>query len=202
MVSVEQSVKAQYAKVFVVTDWELFKRTAEAQLKEAAYLKNADMHFEPKAKLRARNSRKRLLIGIGVELLLKAVYLKNGYYINKLKKDETAISFPFRLDEVASAALNEADTFPLSKLIDCVTQVVAFSDDQVVLKGLKIAKVFRNKEGHVVTCTHTFDDSNYRDIEAALAMLYKDAFNQTLNVRFSMEDDEQAVWRVSAGVAE
>ena len=73
--SVEQSVKAQYATVFCGTDWPRFKRMADALLREAAFIKTSDMRFTTSEKLLARNSRKRLLIGVGTELLLKAIYL-------------------------------------------------------------------------------------------------------------------------------
>jgi hypothetical protein len=63
-------------------------------------------------------------------------------------------------------------------------------------KGLKIAKVFRNKEGHGVVAEHAFDSSNYRDIEAALVALYSRGFNQTLQVRFSLKPGEKGLWRV------
>jgi hypothetical protein len=63
-------------------------------------------------------------------------------------------------------------------------------------KGLKIAKVFRNKEGHGVVAEHAFDSSNYRDIEAALVALYSRGFNLTLQVRFSLKPGEKGLWRV------
>lgn len=46
MPSIEQTIKEQYEKVFVVADWGLFKQTAEAQLREAAYIRIEDMPFE------------------------------------------------------------------------------------------------------------------------------------------------------------
>lgn len=196
MPSVEQLVKTQYAKVFGFADWQLFKQAAEAQLREAAYLKKSDMRFEPSQKLRARNSRKRLLIGVGVELLLKAIYLKNGFCINKLRKSSARIRFPFTPQQATAIPLDEADTYTLSTLIDYVAKTVQFPDNQVILKGLRIAKVFRNKEGHVVTPTHTFKVSNYRDIEAALVALYEHAFGERLRAQFSLAA-EKPIWRVS-----
>jgi hypothetical protein len=65
------------------------------------------------------------------------------------------------------------------------------------LKGLNIAKVFRNKEGHVVTRAHDFDRANYRDIQVSLVLLYEQAFQERLAVRFSVEPDEPASWKVS-----
>ena len=85
MLTIEQSVKAQFEKLFDATDWRLFKTMAELNLKQAAELKKKDMPVPEPYQLVARNSRKRLLIGVGVELLLKSVYLKHGYLINKPK---------------------------------------------------------------------------------------------------------------------
>lgn len=76
MPDIERSVKSQFAQVFTVADWPLFKKMAESNLHEATSLLKADMPIESSLKLLARNSRKRLLIGVGVELLLKAIYLK------------------------------------------------------------------------------------------------------------------------------
>ena len=195
--SLEQSIKNQYAKLFGVNDWPLFKEAAEAILKEAAHIKTTDMHFA-RRKLLARNSRKRLLIGIGVELLLKSVYLKNGYAINKRQGDGSARDFPFTLEHAATIPMDHADTFTLGTLVGRINQVIRFEDEETALKGLKIAKVFRNKEGHVVTGAHAYDPGNYRDIEASLIMLYEVAFGERLVVRFSIEEDEEAAWRLSS----
>jgi hypothetical protein len=55
---------------------------------------------------------------------------------------------------------------------------------------------WHKKEGHVVLPAHTFVSSNYRDIEAALVALYSSSFQETLEVRFSVEPNEKAVWAV------
>jgi hypothetical protein len=95
MPSLEQSVKSQFAKVFSSSDWPLFKEIAEVSLMEAAYLRKLDFKKVPdNRKLLVRNSRKRLLIGVGAELLLKAVNLKNGYCINKPPRG-SGLAFPF-----------------------------------------------------------------------------------------------------------
>jgi len=197
MPSVEQLVKDQYAKLFGVADWPLFKETAEALLREAAHIKPADMQFSPSKKLLARNSRKRLLIGIGIELLLKSIYLKNGYCINKRQEDKTARGFPFSQEHAATIAMDEADSYSLGPLVANITRILTFEDQEPALKGLKIATVFRNKEGHVVTEAHEFDPTNYRDIEASLVILYERAFQERLFVHFSLESDEPAEWHVS-----
>ncbi len=196
MDSTEQSVKSQFAKVFAVSDWRLFKKVAESNLSEAANLLKRDMPIESSLKLLARNSRKRLLIGVGIELLLKAIYLKHGYMINKPPKD-SLLKFPFKAQEAADIQLDANQTFMLNDLIENLSKVVQLHNKNLTLKGLKIAKVFRNKEGHGVTNAHKFVAPNYTDIAISLSVLYHEAFGEKLSVQFSMAPNENAVWRVS-----
>lgn len=192
--SIEQSVKQQFAKIFSSNDWQLFKKMAESNLREAATLTKAHMPAEASLRLLARNSRKRLLIGIGVELLLKSVYLKRGYPVNK-PKNAGQLKFPFPSADAAGVALSEDSTYQLNDLIQHINKVVDFKNPAVAIKGMRIAKVFRNKEGHGVTAVHTFQASNYRDIEASLVEIYRDAFSENLSVRFSLEPGEKAQWK-------
>lgn len=197
MPNIEQLVKSQFAKVFTVADWPLFKKMAEANLLEAATLLKADMPIESSLKLVARNSRKRLLIGIGIELLLKAIYLKQGYAINRSPKD-SQLKFPFLANDAKDIQLVENKTVMLNELIEKLTIVVVPLQNRTsTLKGLRIAKVFRNKEGHGVTSTHEFDPTNYTDIASSLVDLYRDAFGEKLSVQFSLSQNERAVWRIS-----
>lgn len=198
MPRVEQSVKAQFAKVFVQNDWRLFKRMAEFHLKRAVFLRTSDMRrvAEP-WRLLARNIDKRLLIGIGTELLLKAVYLRHDFSINRpVRGAAGAPAFPFTFQQVQDVAQDPDETYMFNDLIQKLSSVSTVGSLGANEKGLKIAKVFRNKEGHVVVAKHTFDLTNYRDIEAALVALYFRAFNQTLRVRFSFKAGEKGVWRV------
>lgn len=197
MPDIEQSVKSQFARVFAVADWPLFKKMAEANLREAATLLNADMPIESSLKLLARNSRKRLLIGVGVELLLKAIYLKKGYAINRAPKN-SPLKFPFLAKDANGIQLVDDKTVMLNDLIEKLpTVVIPLQNRDSMLKGLKIAKVFRNKEGHGVTSTHVFDPTNYTDIASSLVDLYRDAFGEKLSIRFSLAHSEKAVWRIS-----
>lgn len=196
MASLEQSIKSQFAKVFGSSDAPLFKKIAEANLCEATALRKNDMMVENSLKLLARNARKRLLIGIGVELLLKAVYLKQDFCINKPTAG-TPLKFPFLSKSVKPQQLQKDQTFMLNDLLQHLPKVVSLSNKTLTCKGLNIAKVFRNKEGHVVTTTHAFDASNYTDIAVSLEHLYKDAFQEHLSVRFSVKPNEPAVWKIS-----
>jgi hypothetical protein len=196
MVSTEKNVKSQFEKVFVACDWRLFKKFAESNLQEAAALLTSDMVFAGRQKLLARNSRKRLLIGVGVEILLKAICLKHGYAINTHKSRQgNPPSFPFLLEGFDLSLLALDNTVKFDDLINNLHRVVTLQNSELTLKGLKIAKVFRNKEGHAVTAAHVFDPSNYKDVAASLVELYRDAFAERLVVQFSLAPNELCVWR-------
>jgi len=131
-------------------------------------------------------------------LLLKAFFLKNGYCINKVKdKKKPKGSFPFRIEDINIDDFKDDDTITFSKLIEVLYKIEDFGNDKKVIdKGLRIAKVFRNKEGHVVVLWHDYEPENYRDIEASLVAFYKTAFKKKIQLHFSVGDGEQAVFNV------
>jgi len=194
--SIEQSEKEQFASVFSKDDWPLFKNVAEIYLEEATRLRRSNMHVSRDIGLLARNIRKRLFIGLGVELLLKAVYLKWGYGINKLSGRAKLYDLA-TLTPDSEHKPDSDNTLNLNFLIDNLSKVIALTDKNSTLDGLKLAKVFRNKEGHVVTPDHRYVPETYRAIEVALVELYQDAFSEKLEVTFSMGRGEKAVWRTS-----
>lgn len=196
MPTVEQTVKAQFARVFTKSDWALFKRMAEFHLERAVYLRIADMKEIAKPwRLLARNSEKRLFIGIGTELLLKALYLKHGFSINKPEKGVNAPpAFPFTFVQAQGIPQAPDETYMLNTLIQRLPAVQAIGPLGALERGLLIAKVFRNKEGHGVLATHAFEAQNYRDIEATLVGLYARGFGQTLHVRFFLEPGDRGSW--------
>lgn len=198
MPSIERSVKQQFARVFTASDWRLFKRMAEFYLRQAAFLRTSHLNVPADLKLVARNSQKRLFIGVGVELLLKAVYLKRGYVINKPQPGKATPKLLSTFAQTKGLPLAEDRTFTLDELIAQLRKVVQLDNIQSVLRGLRIAKVFRNKEGHTVAARHAFDPQNYRDIESALSTLYRHEFGQTLTVRFSVARSEKPLWRIAS----
>lgn len=197
MSSLEQSVKSQFAKVFRTSDWRLFKEIAEIYFSEAAFLKKSSFNVAKDRKLLVRNSRKRLLIGIGAELLVKAVYLRAGYCINTPQQNKPLLKLPFTATEAAETPLNPGDTYTLDKLIGQLNKILQLPDPDLVLDGLRIAKVFRNKEGHIVTSRHTFEPSSFRAIETALVHLYANAFDEQLKVRFALAPGENGAWQIA-----
>jgi hypothetical protein len=201
MTSIEESIKQQFARLFGAGDWTLFKKVAEYYFQRAAFLKKADINAENDLKLLIRNSQKRLCIGIGVEFLLKAVYLKYGFAINKPDTAACAApKFPFSFDKVMSlkCKLLGDKTYMLNDLIEHIDKIQGLQSLKSVSRGLKIAKVFRNKEGHMVAPTHKFDAENYRDIEKAVVLLYAEAFEEKLDLRFAFADGEKGIWKVSS----
>lgn len=198
MASVEQDVKRHFAREFRRNDWGLFKRMADHYLERAVFLRGRDVKIAADLRLLARNSQKRLFIGIGTELLLKALYLRHGLAINKPADPKAAgvPPFPFTFAQAAAITLLPDQTYMLGDLIDKVSRVPAIGQLGGLTRGLRVAKVFRNKEGHVVLPSHAFDPSNYRDVEAALVALYARAFGETLDVRFSIATGEKGRWTI------
>lgn len=194
MTSIEKEIKGQYAKVFKKTDWESFKLIAEYYLTRAATLKRKDIEVEDTFKLLIRNIQKRLFLGIGCELLVKACYLKHGYVINK-PKDKTKGTV-IKSSNIKVAELEAEDTFTLSPLIDNLKKVVTFTNWTIIEKGLKILKVFRNKEGHVAVLWHRYKAQNYRDVESALTLFYKEAFEEDIEFSIFMEDTDKGVFKI------
>jgi hypothetical protein len=103
---VEQVTKATFARIFVMADWHLFKAMAQFHLSRATSLRTADVAYVPQPwRLLARNAQKRLAVGIGTELLLKALYLKHGFVINKLRQRHSVLRFPFTPAQAAGVGL-------------------------------------------------------------------------------------------------
>lgn len=197
MISIEQTIKNQYAKFFAQDDWQAFKTIADYYFKTSAYLMKRDIKADEVFKLLIRNIQKRLFIGIGTELLLKAFYLKNGYGINKPKNGKYKL---YKINKVDTVDYDECDTYTMNYLIQEMEQgrISEFAADQMIIKGLKIAKVFRNKEGHIASDRHQFDPQNYSDVEQAIASLYNSYFNQKLTFHISMQPYEKGIFEIES----
>lgn len=79
---IENIIKKQFSKIFTKSDWYSFKVIAEYYFRTAASVRTQDIKIDTPYKLWVRNIQKRLFLGIAYELLLKAIYLKEGFYIN------------------------------------------------------------------------------------------------------------------------
>lgn len=196
--NIETDIKNQYSKVFKSSDWMTFKLMANFYFENSAKLLKKDISIEEPFKLMARNIQKRLFIGIGTELLLKSLFLKNDYCINKVKKKKTPNpNKPTKFNLISDLSLlNPADTYTLNSLIDNVTEIFTSSNHSDFERGLKIAKVFRNKEGHVAVLWHKADRQNYTDIENCIIEIYDKGFDEKLNFKISFLDGESAIFSI------
>jgi hypothetical protein len=196
--SEEAKVKAQFARLFVTSDWSRFKRMGEFYLQRAVFLKKTGVDVPKDLQLLARNSLKRLFIGIGAELLVKAVYLQRGFSINELEPSGQAgaPAFPFTFQQVKPFTQAQDRTVKFDRLIPHLPAVLGSGPIADVEAGLKVAKVFRNKEGHGVL-SQKFVRSSYTAIESALSGLYLQAWSRSLTVTFSIGRNEKGVWKLA-----
>lgn len=189
--SIESNIKATFAKLFVQRDWKLFKSTADYYFKKSALLKRSDTGVMGGSGLLIRNIQKRLFLGIGGELLLKAHFLKEGYLINKPKDNRQYGGSFHQLGSIPAAELQPEDTFSFSNLIDNLHRLSRLTNKSEIKNALLILKVFRNKEGHVVTRKHAYDPKVYREIETGLRLFYDEGFSECLIIHISMEAHEK-----------
>jgi len=197
--SIERSIKDQYAKFFEKSDWNIFKKSADYYFETAAKILKKDIQYgEEYLKLLRRNVTKRLFIGIGCELLIKAIYLKNGFCINNLKQGKKLPNqYPYKIADIDSNDFRDDDTLPLNQLIGKLFDIEDYGQEKdLIEKGLKISKVFRNKEGHVIVLWHNFNPQNYRDVETSLIGIYRNSFNEDLQLTFSVADGEVANFNI------
>lgn len=196
--NIKPEIKKQFSKVFLLSDWRSFKLMADYYFETSAKILKKDIGIADPYKLMGRNIQKRLFIGIGTELLLKSLFLKNNYCINRVKKNKSPdLKVPIIYTDILDKEiLNPADTFTLNTLIENISKVIISDNLQKLLKGLKIAKVFRNKEGHVVVLWHIADRQNYTDIEDSIIEIYNKGFNQKLNYKISFLEDEIAKFEI------
>ncbi len=198
--SLESDIKNQYEQFNNQNDWSTFKYAADYYLDNAAILLKEDIrHKDKNFKLLFRNIQKRLYIGIACELLLKAIYLKNGYVINKRKDPKkTQGKYPFLFSEINTDDFSKNDTLTFNHLLQKLSEVIPVEKEikNKISKGLKIAKVFRNKEGHIVSLSHKYVPQNYRDIEQSLKLLYKLVFNEQLSIFITFANNEKGVFKI------
>lgn len=196
--NIENEIKSQYAKIFDASDWTTFKLMADFYFENSAKILKKDISIDESFKLMGRNIQKRLFIGIGTELLLKSLFLKNAYCINKFKtKNNPNPQKPTKFDTIIDLEnLNPTDTYTLNSLIDNISKVITFNNHSQCERGLKIAKVFRNKEGHVAVLWHKADRQNYTDIEDCITEIYQKGFDEALDFKISFLDGEPAIFSI------
>lgn len=199
--SLESEIKEQYAKFFTKDDYHVFKLISEYYLQKAVTLKTKDINSVKTFRLLLRNVQKRLFIGVGCELLLKSFFLNSGYCINtpKCKRSDKP---PYSIQEVLRDEFDANNTFTFNQLIHQLPKTPIFTncspdEKRKIIKALEIAKVFRNKEGHVATLWHKYDAANYSDIEVGLAVFYEKAFSEKIEIQFAFEKNEKPKFNVN-----
>jgi hypothetical protein len=201
---IESDIKQQYAKFFTKTDSRVFKWMAEYYFRKAATLLIKDIDSGETDRLLLRNVQKRLFIGIGCELLLKSFFLLQDYCINLPVRGYTQPGkSPYSIKTVQQDKFDISNTLTLNNLIQKLPKIQVFAncpsvDKEQMLKAFNIAKVFRNKEGHVATLWHDYDSTNYSDIESGLVLFYKTAFSQKLAVSISFESNEKGEFVIAS----
>ena len=186
VVTIEQEIKNQFSKVFESVDMIPFKQTADYYFEVAATLKKKNISAPEELKLWFRNTQKRLYIGLATEFILNALYLKNGFNINKPIRGEKMI-FPAKISRLNKAKLNPSDTYTLTQLLEKLNCVINKPDDyDKIMEGLKICKVLRNKEGHVAVHWHRFNSKDFDKIEFSIVRLYEIGFSEDVKFKISM----------------
>ena len=204
--SVEAKIKSEFAKIYSQNDWELFKVGANYYLRLAASLKNNDIILTDEEKMAVfckdnrllfRNIQKRLSIGIAGELILKAHFLREGYLINKPIDINQYRGTVHQINSIPIVNLNMDDSFTFDKLIQALPKLEkeirndnGYTVPPEITEGLKIAKVFRNKEAHVITNTHEYNKDDYSKIEACMKTIYSEWFGENLEFLISFEKNE------------
>jgi hypothetical protein len=163
----------------------------------AAQILKKDISIKEPYKLMGRNIQKRLFIGIGTELLLKSLFLKNDYCINKVRKNHSPNpNKPTKFNSIKDESIfNPSDTYTLNSLIDNLPEILKSKGSYE--KGLKISKVFRNKEGHVAVLWHKANQENYTDIENSIIYIYNEGFNENLDFNISFLDGDVAKFNIN-----
>ena len=118
--------------------------------------------------------------------------IKHPIIINRTEKNRL-IKFE---DNEESNLIDKTETFTMNLQIQNFNKIVDFEDWKTIEKGLNIAKVFRNKEGHVVSLYHDYDNTNYSDIEYSIISIYKKIFNRKLEFKISMETNDNGLFRI------
>lgn len=204
MSQIVNEVKAQFALVLSFSDWEHLLEVADYHFEEAAKLKKRDIRYSGK-QLLIRNSMKRLHIGIGAELALKAAFLKKGVCVNKFaagKRPEGYENNPIhRLEDLDMELITPKDTFTMGRLIDKYAQVMEVEVNQEFTDGLHIAMTFRNKEGHTSFPRHAFQPANYRLIENSVKRIYREGFGKELEFLIAMTAQESGVFNIKPTIS-
>ena len=192
--SIEAIVKDQYTRFYTLDDSVAFKTTAEYFLRQATRSKKKELKAESKQAW-LRGMQKRLLIGIGCELLLKSYFLMSGFCINKPIL-AIATKPPYRIQDINLSDFDFSATYSMYNLLEQLPKIGRFNNHNKIMRGFRIARVFRDNEGHAPVYWHMFNPQNYRDIESALTSFYPEAFSQSFKIQFAIQKGEKSIFDV------
>jgi len=125
--------------------------------------------------MRNKDYLNRVYLGLGFEFLLKAIFLKKGYIINKIKR--SGLSRPVKPSLVRKADL-DAKVYELGYFIDLLPKIKPSRIDirdfnYYVMYGLIICQNWRNQDIHTPTGAFSLDNEQAGCIKTAYYYLYK-----------------------------
>ena len=192
----KEDLNNKFSKIYSQEDYIVFKKRAEKFLDFFRELKPELTNLN---KIGLKNHlenelKSRLFLGIATELILKSVYLKEGYLINivdenklkefKKKNPNKKIEKHFKIFEVPQEFVDKNKTYGIN------TYLKSFQDffkelgkNQYlthIRKGLEIAKIWRNKEAHAGGGYHYENGQDITEICFSLEYIYKKFFNEHL----------------------
>jgi len=129
-----------------------------------------------------KNRCSKIFLGIASELILKAAYLKLGYFINQ-HKDKKKKHILFKVDEIKDEDLS-MKTHSFGFLIRELNSVLPkhnFDFDKDIRKGLEIARIWRNINAHTITSRDIWHGDDHINIEKSLKILTHLARNPIRN---------------------
>mgnify|MGYP001577063626 CR=1 FL=1 len=118
-----------------------------------------------------KNRCARISLGIAVELLIKATYLKQGYLINKTKTNGKQKLCKIGTVLTSNLMKNTHDFKFLITHLDMVLPTNEYDFDKDIRQGLEIARIWRNVNAHVVIGKHIKYGGDYYSITKALGLI-------------------------------
>jgi len=117
----------------------------------------------------------RIYLGLGFEFLLKSIFLKRGYVINKIKTN--GFNQPVKIGQVKKKDI-KPETYELGHFIDLLPKIKPPKLDirdfnYYVVYGVVIAQNWRNQDMHTPTGVFSLDNVQADCIKTAYYYLYK-----------------------------
>ncbi len=176
-----------YSRIYRESDNELFKKNAEKffELYKEFGGKRINLIMEKGLKQFLKDELlSRIFLGIGCELIVKSIYLKNGYVINEVDKSRLTknIHFPFLIKDIPKSCIKGERTYDFKKLNNNLynlrpKNVTSEDFNKHIIKPLEIARIWRNKETHIGGGYHR-ESGEISEIKYALMNIYNLFFKE------------------------